>query len=95
MLDVIEKSLVEYIQKSKKLGDRLGEKLGETQLKLTKNRELIIEEIAKNSSITIAELSKILNLSTTVVENNLKYLKDNNIIKRVGSNSGGNWELIL
>ncbi|MFA6759715.1 MAG: winged helix-turn-helix transcriptional regulator [Sulfuricurvum sp.] len=95
MLDVIEKSLVEYIQKSKKLGDGLGEKLGETQLKLTKNRELIIEEIAKNSSITIAELSKILNLSTTAIENNLKYLKDNNIIKRVGSDSSGSWEVIL
>ncbi len=95
MLEIIEKSLEEYIEKSKKLGDGLGEKLGETQLKLTRNRKLIIEEIAKNSSITIAELSKILNLSTTAIENNLKYLKDNNIIKRVGSDSGGSWEVIL
>ncbi len=95
MLEIIKKSLEEYIQKSKKLGDKLGDKLGETQLKLTKNRKTILKEIAKNSSITIAELSKILNLSTTAIENNLKYLKDNNLLKRVGSDSGGSWELVL
>ena len=92
MLEIIEKSLKEYIKNSKKLGDRLGEELGEKNIKLTKNRRAILDQISKNRFITINELSKIIGISTTAVENNLKYLKDKNLIKRVGSANSGKWK---
>jgi len=77
-----------------KLGDKLGEKLGEKSSKLTNNRKLILESIARNSSTTIAELSQIVGISTTAIENNIKYLKENNLLKRVGSDSAGSWEIV-
>jgi predicted HTH transcriptional regulator len=77
-----------------KLGEKLGKKLGDELPKLTKNRKMILESIEKDSLITIAELSQILGISTTAIENNIKYLKENNLLKRVGSNSAGSWEII-
>ena len=95
MLEILQTSLQDYIKQSQKLGEKLGKKLGHIEVKLTKNRKLILESISKNHFITIAELSKILKISTTTVENNIKYLKQNNLLKRIGSDSGGNWEIIL
>lgn len=77
-----------------KLGDKLGDKLGEKLSKLTKNRKLILNAIANNSSVTIAELSQIVGISTTAIENNIKYLKENDLLKRVGSDIAGSWEII-
>ena len=67
---------------------KLGEKLGENLPKLTNNRKIILESIARNSSTTIAELSQMVGISTTAIENNIKYLKENNLLKRVGSFQG-------
>ena len=93
MLEILKESLTDYIQQSNKLGDRLGDKLGDAYYKLSKNRKMILNSIHQNSKITISELSKLLSISTTAVENNLKYLKENNLLKRVGSDNSGSWEI--
>jgi len=95
MLEILEESLRDYLNQSEKLGEKFGEKFGEVRVKLTKNRKLILEEVSKNNFTTISELSKIVGISTTAIENNIKYLKDNKLLKRVGSDSAGHWELIL
>ena len=79
----------ESTEKSKKkgLGEKLGEKLGENQ-----NR--ILEIITKNKFVTIPELSKMLGISTTAVENNIAKLKAKKILKRVGPDKGGHWEIV-
>ena len=69
------------------LGEKLGEKLGE-------NRKKIIKLMKKSKYITIAELSEKIGMSTTAVEKNIKYLKDNNYIKRIGPSKGGLWSVI-
>jgi ATP-dependent DNA helicase RecG len=79
--ETVEKGLVE------KLGDRLVEKLGE-------NEKRILEIIAKNRFVTIPELSKILGISTTAVENNLAKLKVKKMLKRIGPDKGGYWEIV-
>lgn len=71
----------------KGLGEKLGEKLGENQ-----NR--ILEIITKNKFVTIPELSRMLGISTTAVENNLAKLKVKNILKRIGPDKGGYWEIV-
>ena len=67
--------------------EKLGEKLGE-------NEKGILELIAKNRFITIPELSTMLGISTTSVENNLAKLKVKKILKRIGPDKGGHWEIV-
>ena len=69
------------------LGEKLGEKLGE-------NRKNIITLMKENKNITIIEISKNLNMSTTAIEKNIKYLKDHKYIKRIGPAKGGSWSII-
>jgi len=66
---------------------KLGEKLGE-------NEKRIIEFVVKNKFVTIPELSKLLGISTTAVENNLAKLKAKGILKRIGPAKGGYWEVV-
>jgi len=76
-----------YSLKADRLGEKLGEKLGE-------NEKGILELIAKNRFATIPELSKMLGISTTAVENNLAKLKAKKILKRIGPAKGGHWEIV-
>ncbi len=77
-----------FAQKIKTPGEKLGEKLGE-------NRLGIIKLMQANQQISIAELSRLIGISTTAIERNIKYLKEKEIIKRVGGAKGGHWEVII
>lgn len=54
----------------------------------------IIELIINNKYITQAELSEKLNVNIRTIKRNFKELIDNNIIRRVGSNKKGYWEVL-
>ena len=81
-----------------KLGDRVGEKVGEKEKTREKTRgktrEKIIELIKKDKDITTQQLSELLGLSIKGIEWQIKKLKSENIIKRVGSAKGGYWEIV-
>jgi len=47
-----------------------------------------------NPSITIAELATELGRSTTAIENQLAKLKTHQLIRRVGPDKGGYWEVL-
>jgi len=68
-----------------------GEKLGE---KLTENQINIIEAIQCNNKITQLELAKVIGISTTSKENNLRKLRQLGVVKRIGPAKGGYWEVI-
>ena len=72
----------------------VGNKVGNKK-ELTNNRTIILKEIRNNPNVTAIQLSNILCISETAVENNLKYLKDNGYIKRNGSNKTGYWEVLV
>ena len=74
-------------QEFEKLGKRLGERLGENQIK-------IIYFMKKDKFITTIKLSDKLNISTTAIEKNIKKLSSLELIKRVGPAKGGHWEVI-
>ena len=59
-----------------------------------KSREKIINIIRNNPSVTQFELSNILQLSTKAIEKQIKNLKEDGIIRRVGPDNGGHWEVI-
>lgn len=58
------------------------------------SKDKILKEIENDSSITQEELSKIVGIGKTAVQNNIKYLKENGYIKRIGSNKKGYWEIL-
>lgn len=60
---------------------------------LTDNREKIIVEIRNNPNITKKQLSIILNISTTAIDEYLDYLKQEGYIERIGSKKTGYWKV--
>jgi ATP-dependent DNA helicase RecG len=73
------------------LVERLVERLVDG---LAENQKKMVYLISENGGITIKEMAKSLSISTTAVDNNLKRLKNKNIIRRVGSDTDGSWEII-
>ena len=73
--------------------NKVGSKVG-SKNKLTKNRQLIIKEMRHNSNVTIKELSKLIGISLTAIDNNIRFLKDNEYIKRHGADKDGYWEVL-
>lgn len=54
----------------------------------------IIELVINDKSITQNEIARFLNVSVRTVKRNFKVLIDNNIIKRIGSDKTGYWEIL-
>ena len=63
-------------------------------VKLSENQKKIIIEINKNQFITQRELSEIVGITEKNIRNNIVKLKKIGIIKRVGPDKGGHWEVI-
>ena len=59
-----------------------------------KNTVKIIELVRGKSSITRQEIASALGLSVEGVDNNLKKLKKEGLIRRVGPDKGGHWEIV-
>lgn len=53
----------------------------------------MILEIRNNPNITSSQLANILGISTTAVEKNIRYLKDNGCIERIGLRKNGYWDV--
>ncbi|NLL24171.1 MAG: winged helix-turn-helix transcriptional regulator [Spirochaetales bacterium] len=75
-----------------KLGDNVGNKVGNKKL-LNPRRKQILEEIRNNPNVTQAQLSIIIGIGLTAIENNIRFLKENRYIERVGSNKTGYWKI--
>lgn len=64
-----------------------------TSKKFNKSQETIIKLIRNNPNITIPQIMIETNLAVASIKKNLKILKDDKIIERVGSNNGGYWKI--
>jgi predicted HTH transcriptional regulator len=53
----------------------------------------ILEEIEKKSSITYDQLADLLRKERTTIYRNIKKMVEMNIIKRLGSDKNGHWEM--
>ena len=67
---------------------------GSTVKNTVKNTVKIIELVRGKSSITRQEIASALGLSVEGVDNNLKKLKKEGLIRRVGPDKGGHWEIV-
>jgi len=71
-------------------GEKGGEKWGE---KLSENQMAIIRGMLDDRKITVAELCKLIGLSQTAVENNIKTLQKLGAVSRIGSARAGHWDV--
>ena len=53
----------------------------------------MISEIRNNPNITSSQLASILGIRTTAVEKNIRFLKDNGCIERIGLRKNGYWDV--
>lgn len=66
----------------------------ESKEKIEKSKEKIMRFISENPQITTNQLAELIHLSIAGVEKNLRQLKEQNLIRRVGPDKGGHWEVI-
>jgi ATP-dependent DNA helicase RecG len=69
----------------------VGSKVGS---KLTNNQEKILNLMIKNPHIIKEEIINNLDIGKTAVDNNISKLKKLGLLKRVGSDKSGHWEVL-
>ena len=66
----------------------------ESEKSSQKSSQKIIEIIKNNSQITTTEISGMLGITRRAVAKNIAKLQEEGIIKRIGPDKGGHWEII-
>ena len=62
--------------------------------KVTENQQFIINKLSENPEITVAELSELLGISLRKTKDNMRKLREIGLIRRVGPNRSGHWEVV-
>jgi len=73
--------------------ETLNETLNET-LKINDIQNIMINEILKNHNITFEELAQKTGKSRATIARNIAILKDMHLLKRIGSDKTGYWEIV-
>ncbi len=81
----------EKVNETAKVNERVNEKVNE---KVNERQKLIVSAIFENPYITQTELAKTLGISVVHVNKNMKKLQEQGLIRRVGPDKGGHWEVI-
>lgn len=90
MHEVVENSGIEKRHK-----ERIGIGSEKTSEKSSeKTSEKILEIISENKNISIAEMAGKIGISSRAVEKQISKLKNKDILRRVGADKGGYWEII-
>jgi len=89
---IVFKPTKSYLEMAKDV--KVGEKgIEKRTKKITKNQKIILKKMLKDSKITILELSKTVGISNSKIKKNIAKLKQKGLLKRIGSNKGGYWEV--
>jgi len=62
--------------------------------KVTENQFKILNLVGLNKFITIEKISKEIKISSKSIKENIKKLKQKNLIERIGPDKGGYWKII-
>jgi len=78
------------VKVGEKGGDGLVERLVE---RLVESQKRILKLAKENPYITKAELANKIGISTTAIDKNIETLKQKGLLKRIGADKGGHWEV--
>ena len=81
----------QYMQKGIEKGIEKGSASGEKGRE--KSREKILDIIRENTRITMNELAEKTGLSIKGIEKNMRLLKKEKVLRRIGPDKGGHWEV--
>jgi ATP-dependent DNA helicase RecG len=88
-----EKTTEKTTEKSSEKGSEKGsEKASEKTSE--KTSEKILRSIIGNKNITIAELAEIAGVAPRSIERNIQRLQGQGLIRRIGPDKGGHWEVV-
>lgn len=62
-------------------------------IKVTISQQKIIEAVKQNPFITQEELVNVVKISRKSIIQNMKKLQENGLLKRIGSNKNGRWQV--
>lgn len=60
---------------------------------LVESQRKIVDYMKDNPSIAKKELAEIIGISTTAIDKNIETLKKKGILKRIGPDKGGKWQV--
>ncbi|NLC44243.1 MAG: winged helix-turn-helix transcriptional regulator [Clostridiales bacterium] len=75
--------------------ERVTEKVTEVTEKVTENEQQILSLLLEDPAYTYTNLSERLSISRKTVSIRIKSLKEKGLIKRIGSDTKGYWEILL
>lgn len=87
MLSLLLKTIEEIIETEKKVTVKVS-------VKVTVNQQKILDVINENPFVTQEELAQIIGLSRKSIIQNMKKLQENGLLKRVGADKNGRWEIV-
>ncbi len=62
--------------------------------KVTENQRIVLMQMKLNPHVTTKELSDIVGISNRKIKENIRKLKEKQLVNRIGSAKGGHWEII-
>ena len=87
MLSLLLKTIEEIIETEKKVTAKVS-------VKVTVNQQKILDVIKENPFVTQEELAQIIGLSRKSIVQNMKKMQENGLLKRVGADKNGRWEVV-
>ena len=89
-ISVVCNASEQYLKLAEEFDDSVGNELRIRE----KSSQKIIDFIAANKDITTQEMAENLGISRRAVAKQIAKLQENNIIRRVGADKGGYWEIV-
>lgn len=71
-----------------------GKVVGKVVEKISSNQREIMEAFAKDPTISAKALADLVGISSRKIQDNIAKLKSIGILRRVGPDKGGHWEVI-
>ena len=87
MLTLILNTIEEIITSQKKVTAKVT-------VRVTVNQQKIIDIVKENPFVTQAALAERLNLTRKTIVSNMKKLQTNGLIRRIGADKNGHWEVV-
>lgn len=72
----------------------MGDKVGDKKIKLNPTQQRVLEEMRNNPNVTQPQLMTLIGIGKTAIQNNVKFLRENGYIQRMGSNKNGYWKVL-